>query len=136
MTFGSGKFGTPWPRMHLAKFSPRWRCCAVCAGLGCADGKYFWHRARAVRNAGALTATPLTEIVCALPWISIPLRPRSGKFGTPLARMQLENASVEPVDSEPLPVEALEPELLGLAEDPQAATAMAQTTNAKGSVRR
>lgn len=138
MTFGSGKFGTPWLRMHLAKFSPRCRCCAVCAALREADGRYFWQSARAARNAGALSETPLTEIVWAFPWISIPWLLKSGKFGTPLARMQFEKTSVEPVESEPPPVDALEPEPepLGLPEDPQAATAMAQATAIKGSLRR
>jgi len=64
-------------------------------------------------NAGALSETPLTEIVWAFPWISIPLLLKSGKFGTRLARMHFEKASVEPVELEPLPVDAREPELLG-----------------------
>jgi hypothetical protein len=50
--------------------------------------------------------------------------------------MHFEKTSVEPVELEPLPVDALEPEPLGLPEDPQAATAMAQATDTKGSVRR
>jgi hypothetical protein len=99
------------------------------------DGRYFWQFARAARNAGALTETPLTEMVWAFPWISIPLPLRSGKFATPLARMHFENAS-ELVELEPLLVEALAPELLGLAEDPQAATAMAQATATKSSLTR
>jgi len=74
-------------------------------------------------------------MVWAFPWISIPLPPRSGKFGTPLARMHFENAS-ELVELEPLLIEALAPELLGLAEEPQAATAMAQATAIKGSMRK
>jgi hypothetical protein len=77
----------------------------------------------------------LTEMVWAFPWISIPLPLRSGKFATPLARMHFENAS-ELVELEPLLVEALAPELLGLAEDPQAATAMAQATATKSSLTR
>jgi hypothetical protein len=32
-TCGSGKFGTPWVRMHFANFSPRACCCACWAGL-------------------------------------------------------------------------------------------------------
>ncbi len=54
-------------------------------------------------NAGALTETPLTETVCPLASIRIPLPLRSGKLGTPLARMHLENASVGPVGLEVLP---------------------------------
>jgi hypothetical protein len=42
--------------------------------------------------------TPLTEIVRAFRWISIPLLLKSGKFGTPLARTHFEKASVEPVE--------------------------------------
>jgi hypothetical protein len=136
MTFGSGKFGTLWLRMHFAKFSPRRRCCVVCAALAEADGRYLWHPARAARNAGALSETPLTEMVWAFPWISIPLLLKSGKSGTPLARMHFEKASVEPGELEPLPVDALEPGLLGLPEDPQAATALAQATATKGSPQR
>ena len=100
MTFGSGKFGTPWLRMHLAKFNPRWRW-AVCVVVAWAGGRYFWHSARAARNAGALTDTPLSEIVWAFPWISTPPPLKSGKLVTPLARMHFEKASVEPVEVEP-----------------------------------
>jgi hypothetical protein len=71
---------------------------------------YFSHFCRAAVNAGALTETPLTEIVCPLASIRIPLLLRSGKFGTPLARMHLENASVELVELEPLPLDELDPE--------------------------
>jgi hypothetical protein len=62
---------------------------------------------------------PLTDSVCPLPSILIPSLPRSGKFGTPWLRMQFENARVELVELEPLPVEALAPpvdELVGLGE--------------------
>src|ERR1700733_10974518 len=95
--------------MHFANSSPRSLCRAVCVALAGAVGRYFWHWARAVRNAGALSETPLTDKVSPLPWMSIPLSLRSGKFGTPLARMQLENPSVEPFEMELLPVEALAP---------------------------
>ena len=50
--------------------------------------------------------------------------------------MHFEKASVEPAELEPVPVDALGPELPGLPEDPQAATAMAQATATKGTVRR
>jgi hypothetical protein len=53
----------------------------------------------------------LIEIVCPPPSIRIPLLPRSGKFGTPLARMHLENASVELVELECLPLGALDLEV-------------------------
>ena len=62
---------------------------------------------------------PLTDSVCPLASILIPLLPRSGKFGTPWLRMQFENASVELVELEPLAVEvlaALVGELVGLVE--------------------
>jgi hypothetical protein len=60
---------------------------------------YFWHCCRAPRNAGALTVTPLMDVVppfgpCVF-WIRMVLGLMSGKLGTPLARMQLEKASVE-----------------------------------------
>jgi hypothetical protein len=50
--------------------------------------------------------------------------------------MHLEKASVEPVEAEPLSVDALEPELLVLPEDPQAATAIAPARATKGGLRR
>jgi hypothetical protein len=71
--------------------------------------------------------------------MSTPLLLTSGKFGTPLARMQLENASVEPVEMELLPVEALVPagELVRLAAvepagalEPQAAIVVAAASAA------
>jgi hypothetical protein len=132
MTFGSGKFGTLWLRMHFAKFSPRCCCLAICAAFAGADGRYFWHFARAARNAGALSETPLIEIEWAFPWISIPWPLKSGKFGTPSARMHFEKASVEPVELDAMAVEVLELELPGLPEDPQAATAQATRTRARG----
>jgi hypothetical protein len=61
---------------------------------------------------------------------------KSGKFGTPLARMHFEKASVEPIELEALSVDALDPEPLGLPEDPQAATAIAQATVTKAELRR
>ena len=72
-------------------------------------GMYFSHFRRAAAYAGAFTETPLTEIVCPLASIRIPLLLKSGKFGTPLARMHLENASVELVELEPLPVDGPDP---------------------------
>ena len=50
--------------------------------------------------------------------------------------MHFEKASLEPVELDPLPVDVLGPELLGLPEDPQAATAVAQATTTKASIRR
>jgi hypothetical protein len=49
--------------------------------------------------------------------------------------MHFENAS-ELGEPEPLLIEAVAPELPDLAEDPQAATAMAQATATTGSLRR
>jgi hypothetical protein len=111
--------------MHRANFSPRAVCCACWDALvGVRVGTYFWHFARAAWYAGALIETPLTEMACPLPSIRIPSLLKSGKFGTPSARMHRENPSVELVG-----------ELLRLAEDPQAATAMAEATATKGSPR-
>jgi hypothetical protein len=50
--------------------------------------------------------------------------------------MHFEKARVEPVELEPLLVDALGPELLGLPEDPQAARPMAQATATKAELRR
>jgi hypothetical protein len=80
-----------------------------------------------------LTETPLTEIVCPVASICIPLFFKSGKFGTPLARMHLENVSVESVELEPLPADecdaVAELELLGEA-DPHAAIVVAAASAA------
>jgi len=119
MTFGSGKPGTPWLRMHWENFSLLAVSCACWRALGGAlRGRSLWHFARAAWYAGALTDTPLTDTVCAFPSIRIPLSFKSGKLGTPLARMHLENASVELAALEPLPAGGLE--LVGELE-PQAA---------------
>lgn len=83
VTLGSGKFVTPWLRMHRANFNPRWRCCAACAGLAEVCGMSPRHFCRAAENAAALNENPLTEIVCPLASILIALPFRSGKFGTP-----------------------------------------------------
>jgi hypothetical protein len=72
----------------------------------------------------------LTEIVCPLPSISIPLPLRSGKFGTPLARMHLENASVQLVEPGALAEEAEEAETVGELDEPQAATEVAAASAA------
>jgi hypothetical protein len=128
MTLGSGKLGTPWRRMHRANFSPRAICCACWEALTAVRvGKYFWHFARAAWNAGALTVTPLTDTVDPRLPIRIPLPFRSGKFGTPSARMHVENASVELVGFEPPPGDRLEP--VGELE-PQAVTVVAATSAA------
>lgn len=63
-------------------------------------GRYPWHLWRAAVNAGALTETPLTEIVCPLAPILMRLPLRSEKLGTPWLRMHFENASVELVETE------------------------------------
>lgn len=98
--------------MQLANFRSCWCSCAACAGVGVplACGMYFSHFCRAAVKARTLTETPLTEIVCPLASIRIRLLLRSGKFGTPLARMHLENGNAEPVELEPLPLDELDPE--------------------------
>jgi hypothetical protein len=133
-TFGSGKFGTPWLRMHIANPSPRWRACADRASVVSLYGKYFWQCIRSARNAAALTEMPLTEMVC----VAVDhhaLTARSEKFGTKLARVHLENTSVELVEYAPALVKAPEAELFGVADEPQAATAMPQETATKSRLR-
>ena len=114
MIFGSGKFGTPWLRMHRASLSPRWRCCAACAGLASVRGMLCWHFCRAAANAEALTETPLTEMFRPLASIRIPLSLKSGKFGAPLARMHLENTRAPGASA----LGPVEPELAALREPP------------------
>lgn len=150
-SLGSGKFDTPWLRMHRANFRPCSRCCAACAGLAWVCGMYCSHFCRATLKAWALIATPLTEIVCPLAAILMPFLLRSGKLGTPLARMHLEKASVAlaetdlrgeefdrvvrpdlagelaPVESfeavgDPVPVDALEPQAAMISAAASAAT--------------
>jgi hypothetical protein len=50
--------------------------------------------------------------------------------------MQFEKASVEPAELDALAVDVLDPERVGLPEDPQAASASAQTTAIEAGLRR
>lgn len=60
---GSGKFGTPCDRMHLAIASAAVLSLADCDADGRPPfGRYEWHVCIADWNAGPLTATPLTII--------------------------------------------------------------------------
>ena len=86
---GSGKFGTPLARMHLASAISSRRTLAGVEGE-CPDwGKYFWQASNALRAAGGWRLMSLPESVLDSPG------PGSGKFGTPLARMHRENRSAE-----------------------------------------
>ena len=99
-TFGSGKFGTPFERMHspyLSAFAFSW---VIPPEISFGFGMYFWQIFVADSKAGALTGTPLTVIVarsrCAwtCTWRPPPLPALgSGKFGTPWERMQPANSS-------------------------------------------
>ena len=83
---GSGQFGTPWERMHRAKFTIPVIICGVWAWAGwsrCAQA--LW----ATRNWELLTPT-----CCGVTLGTPPLRVESGKAGTPCARMQWEKATV------------------------------------------
>ena len=54
----------PWLRMHFAHVTISARIFASCEALGAGGwGRYCWHCAIAVRNAGALTETPLIDMV-------------------------------------------------------------------------
>ena len=107
--FGSGKFGTPFARMHLASAISSRRTLAGTGGE-CPDwGKYFWHASNALSAAGGWRLMSLPDLVLESPG------PGSGKFGTPLARMHRENRSAE------TSVALIEVPLLA-AVDPQPAT--------------
>ena len=99
--------------MHRANCSPCPVCCAVCAGVACVCGRYCSHFCRAAGESRGVDRDPIDRHRLPVPSIRIPLLLRSGKFGTPLARMHLENASVELVEVELLPVEELDPEAVG-----------------------
>ncbi len=61
---GSPKFGRPWLRMHFAQVTISTRILASWGVVGAGGwGRYGLHLAVAERNAGALTDTPLIEIV-------------------------------------------------------------------------
>lgn len=120
---GSGKVFSPCARMHWA----RWTSSTLTAsGDGAeavlAASARFLHALMADWNAGDCRLTPAPAICCptSSPGVG------SGKLGTPCARMQ--SASLIPA------VSRLEAEMLGLAEDPQAATAMEQATARRASL--
>jgi hypothetical protein len=82
---GSGQFGTPWDRMHRAKFTMPLIICGTWAWVG-------WSRC-----AQALWATwnweLLTPICCGVTLGTPPVRVGSGKAGTPCERTQWEKAT-------------------------------------------
>jgi hypothetical protein len=61
---GSPRCGSPWLRMHFAHVTISVRIFASWGVVGAGGwGRYWLHFAIAERNAGALTDTPLIEIV-------------------------------------------------------------------------
>jgi hypothetical protein len=112
---GSGKFVTPWARMHLAYVSAAVRSAAV--GPGCA--------ALALRMLmhPFLRGLECGDCLSMAPHANPPLGRGSAKFGMPWARMHCANARLVPV-----PVPVLVP--LELALDPHAKSATAQATAA------
>src|ERR1019366_3580109 len=114
---GSGQFGTPCLRMPRAWASGAMRCASGSGDpLGRPPGCSLLHVCSADTNAGACSLIPEPGPPTG--------EPGSGKFGTPCERMQSANSSAS---VSPLPVPAA---LLGLPEDPQAATASTQLTAA------
>src|ERR1700727_618271 len=101
---GSGKFGTPWERMHRASFRSAVSICCTRAGgqsLACMHscsccwsdppvGNRCWQACWA-----AWYWEVLTPNCWASPLGSCPLLWASGKFGTPWERMQAEEATAD-----------------------------------------
>jgi hypothetical protein len=111
---GSGKFGTPCPRMHLARV----RNCSFRLSASLLDpllpGPSLAHACWADLNAG-------DWVSMSLGMKSPPVALGSGKLGTPLARMHWAYlSSGPPLGSAPL----------DWLEDPQAATSTAHITTA------
>jgi hypothetical protein len=128
---GSGKFGTPCARMHLAHV----RAWAIAAadddreGAN-APGNRFWHADWAALNAGESGLTPGMSLRTTRVWgpetcaWKGPEALGSGKFGTPCDRMQRENGT--PLVARPGVLLLV---VLGLPEPPQAAiTSTPETT--------
>jgi hypothetical protein len=97
---GSGKSGTPWARMHLAKSRACRFCWAVIAGGGPPPpGRNSLQAACAFFSAGPLKLTPSTVNWSVDDITTPPGKPRppepwvgSGKLESPLARMHLDIA--------------------------------------------
>lgn len=136
-----------WLRIHRPYLTAAARDCSRSAAVGAgACGRYWWHFAIAVRNAGALTDTPLIDNVSPFDcWAKdlspyAPLPGGSGKFGTPLARTHRLNETDSLwicVETEPglaLPETLVESEWLGVVE-PHAAITMAAASTAGGASR-
>jgi hypothetical protein len=89
-TLGSGQFGTPWARMHWLNLTSSLSMCCKAAWV---VRPPFGSRCAQLPSA-ARYREPLTPSCCA-PGNFVVVWPRwgSGKFATPLARMQRENAS-------------------------------------------
>lgn len=82
VTIGSGKFGTPWSRMHLVVSSARVICCSLAFVLGSPSGISSKHLACADLKVGE---SGLMRVPAKLMPPSPPSG--SGKFVTPWARM-------------------------------------------------
>jgi hypothetical protein len=113
---GSGMPGTPCVRTHLANLSAARNWVSVDRTPPLPPGASRAHARLADLNAGVPVSATLVE----------PPPPfGSGKLGTPCARMQSANSTAGEGVPEPVA-------LLGPCEDPQAASAMAQTASAAG----
>ena len=98
---GSGKFGTPWERMHWAYCRP---AVNICCTNACGQSPYDSHCWACCRNDRLLGSRCwqarwaawywelLTPSCCGFPAVfeTAPLLSGSGKFGTPWERMQPE----------------------------------------------
>src|SRR5579862_4568535 len=105
---GSGKFVTPWCRMHFEKFNlPRSCVCCSCGLGGAGFGNSFWQACRAATNAGDFGLIPLDGVTRTNPCLS-----GSGKFGTPCARTQAEYATGPPWAPPEVDVEAVAVEVI------------------------
>lgn len=130
---GSGKFGSPWVRMHWENFSIAARWLADSAGGRPPFGSFEWQACIALWNFGELTATPLTlreppdPTFCWIWMPPVPLLPGSGKLGTPLARMHFANVTIW---------SRAAARLVDGDDEPQAASPAAARTAISGAVRR
>ena len=85
---GSGRFGTPWERMHRANFRSSVSCCRCWAW----DGAWYGHRRWQAR--WAVWSRELLTPSCSMSSLGIcPLLSGSGKFGMPWERMHREKAT-------------------------------------------
>src|ERR1700691_6322655 len=89
-SFGSGKLGTPWERMHAESFSACSSRALCCAGLG-ADpaGAYLLHAFSAAFHWGDCGFGPWPF----WPWIWMWPSVGSGNSGAPWVRMHCANST-------------------------------------------